>query len=89
MKLLFTEDGWKDYQHWLEADQDILRRVNELLRDARRSPFSGIGKPEPLSGNLKGWWSRRVTREHRLVYRVSGQGAAQVLEITACRFHYT
>ena len=88
MKLLFTDVGWNDYQHWLEFDKDIRKRINELLRDARRSPFSGIGKPAPLSGNLKGWWSRRITRERRMIYRVSGQNETQVLEISACRFHY-
>ena len=88
MKLQFSDRSWNDYQHWLEIDQDILQRINELIKDARRSPFSGIGKPEPLLGNFKGWWSRRITREHRFIYRVSGQGDAQVLDIAACRFHY-
>ena len=59
-----------------------------MIRDTLRSPFSGIGKPEPLVSNLKGWWSRRITREHRLVYRVSGSDESQALEIASCRFHY-
>ncbi len=88
MKLHFTEKAWEDYRHWQASDPDIFRRVNELLRDARRSPFAGIGKPEPLVGPLKGWWSRRITREHRLVYRVTAQGDARAPEISACRFHY-
>ena len=87
MKLGFTPQGWADCLHWQDTGRDILR-VNELIRDTLRSPFVGIGKPEPLVGNLKGWWSRRITREHRLVYRVSGSGAAQSVEIAACRFHY-
>ncbi len=88
MKLGFTPQGWADYQHWQDTDRDILLRLNELIRDTLRSPFAGIGKPEPLVGNLKGWWSRRINREHRLVYRVSGSGASQTLEIASCRFHY-
>ena len=85
MRLHFTEQGWEDYSHWQAADPDILKRLNELIRDTRRSPLAGIGKPEPLAGSLRGWWSLRVDREHRLVHRVTGQGDAQALEISACR----
>lgn len=88
MKLVFAQIAWADYLFWQQNDPAVLERVNELIQDASRSPFCGIGKPEPLAGNLKGWWSRRITREHRLVYRVSGTGDAQALEIAACRFHY-
>ena len=88
MRLVFSEAAWADYLFWQENDAGILSRVNELIRDTSRSPFVGIGKPEPLVGSLKGWWSRRITSEHRLVYRVSGTGPAQSLEIAACRFHY-
>lgn len=88
MKLAFTPQGWTDYLYWQEHDTAMLGRLNDLLRDALRSPFAGIGKPEPLVGNLKGWWSRRITREHRLVYRVTGAADSQSLEIAACRFHY-
>ncbi|QQR39548.1 Txe/YoeB family addiction module toxin [Devosia rhizoryzae] len=84
MKLLFTETGWDDYQHWQANDRDILEKVNTLLKDCRRSPFSGIGKPEALRGDRKGWWSRRITKEHRLVYRVEGE----ILWVNQCRFHY-
>jgi toxin YoeB len=66
----------------------MLARINELIKDGLRNPFGGIGKPEPLRGNLKGWWSRRITQEHRLVYRVRGTGDEQALEIASCRFHY-
>ena len=65
-----------------------MARVNELIKDAERTPFGGIGKPEPLAEDLKGWWSRRITREHRLVYRVGGTAPGQYLEIATCRFHY-
>ena len=88
MKLLWTAEAWDDYLRWQETDRDVLRRINELLKDTRRSPFRGIGKPEPLKGDLSGWWSRRITGDHRLVYRVSGSGASQHLEIAACRYHY-
>ena len=88
MKPVFARSAWDDYLFWQANDPAILARVNELIRDASRSPFAGIGKPEPLVGDLKGWWSRRITREHRLVYRVGGTGDAQALEIAACRFDY-
>lgn len=77
-----------DYQHWVEGDRALLARLNVLIADVRRSPFVGIGKPEPLRGEFSGWWSRRIDREHRLVYRVTGQGEEQTLVIAACRFHY-
>lgn len=88
MTLIFSERAWTDYLYWQEHDPGITGRINELLKEARRTPFTGIGKPEPLIGDLKGWWSRRITREHRFVYRVTGAGEAQALEIAACRFHY-
>jgi toxin YoeB len=84
MRLTWLPNGWKDYLHWQEHDRKTLLRVNELIRDALRSPFLGIGKPEPLKNNLKGWWSRRITQEHRLIYRVEGES----LIIMQCRFHY-
>ena len=88
MKLGFTPRGWTDYLFWQENDRAVLGRVNALVKDALRTPFTGIGKPEPLLGDMKGWWSRRITGEHRLVYRVSGSGETQVLEVASCRFHY-
>jgi toxin YoeB len=88
VKLGFTPQGWADYLHWQDNDLAMLARINELIKHGLRNPFGGIGKPEPLRGNLKGWWSRRITQGHRLVYRVRGTGDEQVLEIAACRFHY-
>lgn len=88
MRLLFSERAWADYLYWQANDAEMVAKVNILIKDARRSPFSGLGKPEPLKNELKGWWSRRVTREHRLVYRVVGSGDDQTIEIAACRFHY-
>jgi toxin YoeB len=88
MRIAFSDDAWSDYLFWQSADPAILKRINELIRESSRTPFAGIGKPEPLAGDLRGWWSRRITREHRLVYRVSGSGGEQILQIAACRFHY-
>ena len=88
MKLVWTDRAWEDYVHWQETGGEIVGRINDLIKDARRSPFKGIGKPEPLKGDLAAWWSRRITGEHRLVYRVTGKGAAQQLEIASCRYHY-
>ncbi len=86
--LRFSSAAWDDYQHWLATDRTILRRLNAVIKDTSRSPFEGIGKPEPLKGDLSGWWARRITGEHRLVYRVIGTEGAQLLQIAACRFHY-
>jgi toxin YoeB len=88
VKLVFSERAWGHYLWWQAEDAKGLERVNALIKEAMRDPFRGTGKPEPLSGNLSGWWSRRIDREHRLVYRVSGKGEAQALEVAGCRYHY-
>lgn len=88
MKLVFSSQAWQDYLFWLENDPERLERINELIEETRRHPFKGRGKPEPLKGDLSGWWSRRITREHRFVYRVSGGNQSQALEIAQLRFHY-
>ena len=88
MKIVFATQAWDDYQHWLDADRAVLARLNALIEECRRTPFKGTGKPEPLRGQLQGWWSRRITHSDRLVYRVAGQGSEQRLEIAQCRFHY-
>ncbi len=88
MRLVFADQAWDDYPHWQKTDANVLARLNGLIRECMRTPFQGTGKPEPLRGELKGWWSRRITLEDRLVYRVSGVGAAQQLEIAQCRYHY-
>ncbi|WP_335949343.1 Txe/YoeB family addiction module toxin [Salipiger bermudensis] len=88
MKITFSSKAWAEHRHWQETDRQGLKRLNKLIEECRRHPYDGTGKPEPLKGDLSGWWSRRITREHRLVYRVRGEGAAQVLEIAQCRFHY-
>ncbi|MEZ5753505.1 MAG: Txe/YoeB family addiction module toxin [Paracoccaceae bacterium] len=89
MRLLFSDDAWEDYLFWQsQGDRKTLDRVNTLIKEACRAPFTGIGKPEPLKGDLSGWWSRRITDEHRMVYRVTGKGDAQQLEISQLRYHY-
>jgi toxin YoeB len=89
MNLLWSEQGWEDYLYWLESDQATLRRINALIADIQCGGFTGLGKPEPLQGNLRGWWSRRITSDHRLVYRLVGSGDDQRVEIVACRYHYS
>ena len=88
MKIIFSSLAWAQYVNWQAEDGKILTRINGLIEECRRHPFKGTGKPEPLSGNLSGWWSRRITSEHRLVYRISGKNEAQALEIAQCRYHY-
>jgi toxin YoeB len=86
MRLLWSDEAWEDYVYWQQSDPKVLQAINDLVRDIRRDPFKGLGKPEPLKHSLAGWWSRRITREHRLVYRVSGRDA-ELLEIIQCRYH--
>ena len=88
MKTVWTEDAWQDYLFWQNSDRKVLQSINDLIRDIKRDPFRGLGKPEPLKHALKGWWSRRITGEYRLVYRMTGQGETQQIEIVQCRFHY-
>jgi toxin YoeB len=88
VKLVFWPTAWADYLHWQAEDAKVLDRLNGLIKECLRDPFRGTGKPEPLSGNLSGWWSRRINREHRLVYRVAGSGETRALEIAQCRYHY-
>lgn len=89
MKIQFSQDAWEDLQPWIETDDKLLRKILALLKECQRAPFSGTGKPEPLRNELKGWWSRRITQEHRLVYRVTGSAEMQTLEVAAGRNHYT
>lgn len=85
----FTEHGWDDFEYWLENDPEMIEKIRVLIRAIKKDPFKGIGKPEPLKFGLKGFWSRRITGEHRLVYQVSGtKGKDQKCTIIQCRFHY-
>lgn len=84
MELVWLEDARDDSLYWQQTDKKVLKRLNQLIKEALRDPFDGIGKPEPLKANLSGWWSRRITGEHRLVYRTEENR----LIIFQCRFHY-
>ena len=78
------DKAWDDYLYWQAQDKKTLKRINQLIKDTERSPFQGIGKPEPLKGDLGGFWSRRIDDTNRLVYRVNGE----ILEILSCKGHY-
>ena len=84
MKLVFADEAWEDYLYWQKQDRKTLDRINKLIQEITREPFAGVGKPEPLKHALSGWWSRRITDEHRIVYRVEGEQ----LWIAQLRFHY-
>jgi len=83
--IAFTDDAWSDYEHWQTQDKKTLRRVNALIKDIKRNPYEGIGKPEPLSGNLSGCWSRRIDDKNRVVYRVVNNS----IEFLGFRKHYS
>lgn len=83
-RLIFADQAWDDYIHWQANDQKIVKRINFLIKDIKMEPFSGIGEPEPLKYNWSGYWSRRITLEHRLVYKVTDQ----MILIAQCRYHY-
>jgi toxin YoeB len=85
MRLVFSQKAWEDYLWFQENDRNLLKRVNQLLKDIRRSPFEGIGKPEALKGNLAGHWSRRINDEHRIVYTA----ASTEIVVISCRHHYS
>ena len=84
----WTELAWAEYLDWQKEDLNILETINNLIKDIKLDPFKGLGKPEPLKYGLTGWWSRRITLDHRLVYRVRGTGDTQQLDIAQCKYHY-
>jgi toxin YoeB len=84
MNLLFTDEAWEDYLYWQKFDKKILQKVNSLIKEIKRTPFEGTGKPEPLKFELSGCWSRRINYEHRLVYEITDTS----INIISCRFHY-
>ena len=84
MQKIWFDEAWEDYLYWQVQDKKTLKRINSLIKDAERNPFSGIGKPEPLKGNLSGFWSRRIDDTNRLVYRIEHD----TVEILSCRGHY-
>lgn len=84
MDIIFTDEAWADYLYWQKHDKKILLKINALIKETSRTPFDGMGSPEPLRHGLKGFWSRRITLEHRLVYRIH----EDQIRIVQCRFHY-
>ncbi|MDP3312869.1 Txe/YoeB family addiction module toxin [Lutibacter sp.] len=84
MKYVFVDESWEDYLYWQKIDIKMLKRINLLLKDISRQPYDGIGKPEPLKHNYRGFWSRRIDDEHRLIYQV----VDDEIRIIKCRFHY-
>lgn len=84
MKLIFSEQAWDDYLYWQKTDKQLLKRINMLIKDIKREPFEGIGKPEPLKHALSGYWSRRINDEHRFIYKVN----EDILLIAQLRYHY-
>jgi toxin YoeB len=84
MKFVFVEESWDDYLYWQKTDKKMLQKINALLKDISRTPFSGIGKPEALKHKYRGFWSRRIDQEHRLIYKMH----EDEIQIVKCRFHY-
>jgi len=84
MRYIFVDESWEDYLYWQKTDPKMLKRINLLLKEISRTPFSGTGKPEPLKYKYKGFWSRRINNEHRLIYQVKGSNVL----IAKCRYHY-
>lgn len=84
MKLCFVDESWEDYLYWQKTDKKILARINKIIKDIARSPYDGIGKPEPLKHKYRGFWSRRIDEEHRIIYRIDDQE----IWIVKCRYHY-
>lgn len=84
MKYSFVDESWDDYLYWQKTDKKMMSRINDLIKDISRTPFSGLGKPEPLKHQYKGYWSRRINGEHRLIYQVNNDE----IKIIKCRFHY-
>lgn len=84
MRLCFYDDAWDDYLYWQKTDKKLVKRINQIIQDIQRTPYSGIGKPEPLKHELSGFWSRRIDMEHRLVYTIKDES----LVIIQCRYHY-
>jgi len=84
LDLSFSDKAWENYIYWQQNDFKLLQRINELIRDIQRQPYSGIGKPEPLKFDRRGYWSRRINQEHRLVYKVENK----IVYIAQCRYHY-
>ena len=89
MIIQFSKNGWEEFEYWIETDEEVTNRIIALIKEIKQNPFRGTGKPEPLKFDLQGYWSRRITGEHRLVYRDEGKkGDNQTCYIIQCKFHY-
>lgn len=89
MNIQFSQNAWEEFSYWLETDDEVVDRITDLIKEIKQNPFKGTGKPEPLKFTLQGYWSRRITGEHRLVYKVEGKkGENQNCYIIQCRFHF-
>ncbi len=88
MNIYFTQNAWEEFNYWLDTDTEIADKIRGLIKEIQQSPFKGTGKPEALKHELQGLWSRRITREHRLVYKVADKGENKACTIVQCRFHY-
>ena len=88
MKVVFTKNALEDYSYWEKNNKKIASRIKQLLQQIQQDPFQGIGNPEPLKHDLKGYWSRRLNREHRIIYKVEGKGETQIITVIQVRFHY-
>jgi toxin YoeB len=84
MKIVFLDQAWEDYLYWQNTDKAMLKKINSLIKEIERLPFEGVGKPEPLKHNLTGLWSRRITLDHRLVYKIENESVV----LFQCRYHY-
>jgi toxin YoeB len=84
MNLIWADNAWEDYLYWQKTDKKILKKINSLIKEIKREPFKGLGEPEPLKYNWSGYWSRRITLEHRIVYKVTDTS----ILIAQCRYHY-
>jgi toxin YoeB len=84
MKISFSEDAWTEFLYWQTQDRKTIKKINELIRDIEREPYHGIGKPEALTGNWSGWWSRKINNKDRIIYRIEGDH----IEIAQCKDHY-
>lgn len=84
MTIIFSKNAWDDYTSWINEDRKVLKKINEIIKDIQRNPFTGKGKPEPLKYDLAGYWSRRITIEHRLVYKYENKS----IIIISCKYHY-
>ncbi|WP_417603477.1 Txe/YoeB family addiction module toxin [Owenweeksia hongkongensis] len=85
MKLCFVDESWEDYLYWQKIDKKMVSRINRLIKEISRTPYEGIGKPEPLKFKYRGFWSRRIDDEHRIIYRVTDDNEIWIVK---CRFHY-